>query len=68
MGNAGETYAVQLTYTDLASIADWALEGVTYCTAAQSLQGSNTAFNPNGTATRAMGAQVFMNMGAKEAA
>ncbi len=67
-GKAGELFAVQLTYTDLASIAEWAMEGVTYCTAAQYLQGSNNAFNPTGTATRAMGAQVFMNIGAAQEA
>ena len=61
-GKAGEDFAVQLTYTDLSSIADWALEGVNYCTAAKYLSGTNNAFNPAGTATRAMVAQVFMNM------
>ena len=61
-GKAGDEFAVQLTYTDLASIADWALESVNYCTAVKYLSGSNNAFNPAGTATRAMIAQVFMNM------
>ena len=66
---AGETFAVQLTYTDLDSIAGWALEGVNYCTAAGYLSGSNNAFSPKGNATRAMTAQVLMNMTAeKEAA
>ena len=51
-----------LTYTDLTAIADWALEGVHYCTSAKYLSGTNNAFNPAGTATRAMVAQVFMNM------
>ena len=46
---------------------EWALESVTYCTAAGYLAGSNGAFNPKGTATRAMGAKVLMNM-TKEAA
>ena len=69
MENAGETFAVQLTYTDLDSIAGWALEGVNYCTAAGYLSGSNNAFSPKGNATRAMTAQVLMNMTAeKEAA
>ena len=67
MDKAGETFAVQLTYTDLTAIADWALEAVNYCTAAGYLAGSNGAFNPKGTATRAMGAKVLMNM-TKEAA
>lgn len=61
-GKAGQAFSVQLTYTDLSSIASWALESVNYCTAAQYLSGSNGAFDPNGTATRAMIAQVFMNM------
>ena len=52
-------------YTD--AIGEWALESVTYCTAAGYLAGSNGAFNPTGTATRAMGAKVLMNM-TKEAA
>lgn len=69
MEKAGETFAVQLTYTDLDSIAGWALEGVNYCTAAGYLSGSNNAFSPKGDATRAMTAQVLMNMTAeKEAA
>ena len=69
MEKAGETFAGQLTYTDLDSIAGWALEGVNYCTAAGYLSGSNNAFSPKGNATRAMTAQVLMNMTAeKEAA
>ena len=69
MEKAGETFAAQLTYTDLDSIAGWALEGVNYCTAAGYLSGSNNAFSPKGNATRAMTAQVLMNMTAeKEAA
>ena len=69
MEKAGETFAVQLTFTDLDSIAGWALEGVNYCTAAGYLSGSNNAFSPKGNATRAMTAQVLMNMTAeKEAA
>ena len=61
-GKAKDAAATELTYTDLTSIADWALEGVRYCTAEKYLSGSNNAFNPAGTATRAMVAQVFMNM------
>ena len=57
----------KLTYTDVDAIGEWALESVTYCTAAGYLAGSNGAFNPKGTATRAMGAKVLMNM-TKEAA
>ena len=61
-GKAKDAAATELTYTDLSSIADWALEGVHYCTATKYLSGANGAFNPAGTATRAMVAQVFMNM------
>lgn len=64
IGKAKNEAATELTYTDLTSIADWALEGVHYCTAAKYLSGSSNAFNPTGTATRAMVAQVFMNMAA----
>ena len=63
-GKTKDAAATELTYTDLTSIADWALEGVRYCTAEKYLSGSNNAFNPAGTATRAMVAQVFMNMAA----
>lgn len=51
-----------LSYTDAAAIPAWALEAITYCTNAGYLAGSNGAFNPKGTATRAMGAKVLMNM------
>lgn len=54
-----------VTYTDAAAIPAWALEAVTYCTNAGYLTGSNGAFNPKGTATRAMGAKVLMNMTAE---
>ena len=60
-------YGLERHYTDLDTISDWALESVTYCTAAKYLAGSNGAFSPKGTATRAMGAKVLMNM-TKEAA
>ena len=67
MGKTAEGITEKLTYTDLDTISDWALESVTYCTAAKYLAGSNGAFSPKGTATRAMGAKVLMNM-TKEAA
>ena len=66
-GKTAEVITEKLTYTDLDAIADWALEAVTYCTAEKYLAGSNGAFSPKGTATRAMGAKVLMNM-TKEAA
>ena len=58
----GQDFAVELTYTDLDSIPEWALEAVTYCTAAGYLQGSSGAFNPKAKANRAQGAKVLMEM------
>ena len=66
-GKTADGITEKLTYTDVDVIGEWALESVTYCTAAGYLAGSNGAFNPKGTATRAMGAKVLMNM-TKEAA
>ena len=66
-GKNAEGITEKLTYTDVNAIGEWAIESVTYCTAAGYLAGSNGAFNPTGTATRAMGAKVLMNM-TKEAA
>ena len=66
-GKTADGITEKLTYTDVDAIGEWALESVTYCTAAGYLAGSNGAFNPTGTATRAMGAKVLMNM-TKEAA
>ena len=66
-GKTADGITEKLTYTDVDAIGEWALESVTYCTAAGYLAGSNGAFNPKGTATRAMGAKVLMNM-TKEAA
>ena len=62
MEKTGDTATIELTYTDLSTIANWALEGVNYCTAAGYMSGSNNQFNPNGSAVRAMTAQVLMNM------
>ena len=64
-GKTAEGITEKLTYTDIDTIGEWALESVTYCTAAGYLAGSNGAFNPTGTATRAMGAKVLMNMTAE---
>ena len=66
-GKNADGITEKLTYTDTDTIGEWALESVVYCTAAGYLAGSNGAFNPKGTATRAMGAKVLMNM-TKEAA
>ena len=63
MGKAGKEFAIQLAYSDLASIGDWALESVTYCAAAKYFaHTAGASFNPRGYTTRAMGAQVLMNM------
>ena len=68
-GKTADGITEKLTYTDADAIGEWALESVTYCTAAGYLSGSNNAFSPKGNATRAMTAQVLMNMTAeKEAA
>ncbi len=64
-GKTAQGITEKLTYTDIDTIGEWALESVTYCTAAGYLAGSNGAFNPTGTATRAMGAKVLMNMTAE---
>ena len=66
-GKNADGITEKLTYTDADAIGEWALESVVYCTATGYLAGSNGAFNPKGTATRAMGAKVLMNM-TKEAA
>lgn len=54
--------AEELTYTDSASVADWAVAGVSYCTANKILQGADNCFRPTSTATRAEVAQVFANL------
>ena len=65
-GKTADGITEKLTYTDADAIGEWALESVVYCTAAGYLAGSNGAFNPKGTATRAMGAKVLMNMTAEK--
>ena len=47
------------TYTDGASIAAWAREDVAACSALGLLTGSDGAFHPNDTTTRAMGAEIL---------
>lgn len=57
---APEQTAAALAYSDAASIDDWALLGVTYCTDAGIMSGvTATAFSPLGTASRATGATVL---------
>ena len=60
----GQDFAVELTYTDLDQIPDWALEAVNYCSAAGYLQGSNGVFNPKGKTTRCQAAKVLSVMAA----
>ena len=51
MGKNAEGITEKLTYTDLDTISDWALESVTYCTAAKYLADSNGAFSRSAAAT-----------------
>lgn len=50
------------TYADGATIADWARQGVAACSALGLLNGSDGAFRPNDTTTRAMGATVLQRL------
>ncbi len=63
VNGAEKVEGAALPYKDAADVASWALEGVAYCTDKKILSGSNGSFSPNSTATRAQGAQVFMNLG-----
>jgi peptidoglycan/xylan/chitin deacetylase (PgdA/CDA1 family) len=58
----------EITYADASSISDWALDGVKYCTAAGLMVGSGDKFMPKKTATRAMGAQVLLQVSKMPAA
>ena len=49
-------------YADGDQIADWAAEGVAFCTWLGLLQGSNGQFRPNDPATRAMAASVLARL------
>ncbi len=49
-------------YQDSAAIADWAKEGVAQCSALGLLNGSEGAFHPNDTTTRAMGAVILQRL------
>lgn len=53
-----------LSYTDAASVSDWAELGVTYCADAGIMNGIGGAFLPAGTANRAMGATVISRIAA----
>ena len=52
-----------LTYADAASVSDWAKLGVAYCTGKGLMTGETaTVFDPQGSATRAMGATVLSRL------
>ena len=55
-------WMIQLDYTDLAEISDWAVTAVTYCALANILEGADGAFDPLGAASRAQGAAVLMRL------
>ena len=67
---AEEVAEPALEYTDAESIADWAEAAVAYCAEAGLMEGvDGGAFNPNGSANRAMGATVLVRLiGEPEAA
>ena len=53
-------WAIQLDYTDLSDISDWAVEGVMFCTMKDIMVGRDSgAFDPQSDITRAEGAAVF---------
>nr|WP_084235543.1 5'-nucleotidase C-terminal domain-containing protein [Papillibacter cinnamivorans] len=56
--------SIELAYTDAASVDGWALLGVAYCTDSGIMTGSASAFDPLGTASRAMGAAVMSRIAA----
>ncbi len=50
----------KVTFADAADIASWAQSDVTTCQRAGLIEGSNSLFNPKGTATRAEVATILM--------
>ena len=62
---ADEVTEPEISFTDAASIADWAEAAVSYCAESGLMNGvDGNAFNPNGTANRAMGATVLTRLAA----
>ncbi|MDR3277905.1 MAG: S-layer homology domain-containing protein [Oscillospiraceae bacterium] len=54
-------WAIRLPYTDVAEIADYAVEGAMFCTARGLITGlPGDLFSPRGTATRAQTAAILM--------
>ncbi len=59
------TVEIELTFTDADEIASWAEAGVAYCVSEGIMNGvGNNAFDPAGTANRAMGATVLARLAA----
>ena len=62
---AAEVTKPEISFTDAASIASWAEAAVSYCAESGLMNGvDGNAFNPNGTANRAMGATVLTRLAA----
>ena len=55
------TWMFLLDYADRDAISDWAYEGVCWMSMKGVMQGDNGSFNPDGTATRAQLAKVFVS-------
>ena len=54
------SWAIQLKYTDLAQISQWAMEGVMFCTMKELITGyADGTFRPQNTATRAEVATIL---------
>lgn len=58
----------ELSYTDKTAVSSWAVSAVNYCTAQKYMTGANGAFDPAGTANRAMGSVVLTQMSKAAAA
>lgn len=58
----------ELSYTDKTAVSSWAVSAVNYCTAQKYMTGANGAFDPVGTANRAMGSVVLTQMSKAAAA
>ena len=62
---AEEVTEPKIDFVDAASIADWAEAAVSYCAESGLMDGvDGNAFDPNGTANRAMGATVLTRLAA----
>ena len=62
---AAQQTDLSLTYSDAATVADWAKAGVAYCTTKGIMKGTTaTTFSPESPANRAMGATVISRIAA----